>query len=493
MTVQYNKSGSQSIRNLFALAAATMLVGCASIRPPSETRTDFDPVASKKLAANLDQITASAQQTAQITVSYVTAEQQKIVDAAIAESGIVVATAKLRQQVDVVTAICEKAANENADPMKSMCAKAVQAFSIENSGKDIPAAFKPLADAGTTIANGTHPDDVRCQSKDNILTCVELPIARKEEAPVIKKVAANDDKVDAKPPRKERKPATQIVNEALAKARNAAPDVAVAAVGAAANVAVKKGLMSVIGAKFAMAAAATTLPHVLGAVAVAAAVGVVAGGLVGGITAVVREGMHRDGNINYRTRDGYPSRDAWKKEAFIRGAKRGALFGALGGAAGELIANAVNSSGFIHNLFSHSSAPVQATHVASGVTHQAASQTAETVAAAAPAPETLSNGVKALLSETQMKGLPEAVQKLAESQKPEDVVKFCKEASFALINQSHQNADAVKAGYGLIKHGLDVAKESGLHNSVVRMLNRDSAYMKTAHMFKNIASAFKPA
>lgn len=77
-----------------------------------------------------------------------------------------------------------------------------------------------------------------------------------------------------------------------------------------------------------------------------------------------------------------------------------------------------------------------------------------------------------------MRQLSPALQKLAESHNPKDMLHFCKEASFQLINHSHNNPAAMKAGAELLQKGLDIAKHANINSDTSFMLERDLNYLK---------------
>ncbi|NTU49940.1 MAG: hypothetical protein HGA87_03470 [Desulfobulbaceae bacterium] len=103
--------------------------------------------------------------------------------------------------------------------------------------------------------------------------------------------------------------------------------------------------------------------------------------------------------------------------------------------------------------------------------------------------------VRDILTEEQFKKLPRGVQRLALSKNPREIALFCKEASFKLINSPHRSPEALKAGAKLIEHGLEVAKSTGLDNSVTKMLHADLSYLRAWGIGtdKNVEIAIKHA
>jgi len=100
-----------------------------------------------------------------------------------------------------------------------------------------------------------------------------------------------------------------------------------------------------------------------------------------------------------------------------------------------------------------------------------------------------------ILTEEQFEKLPRGVRSLASSTNPREIALFCKEASFELINGSDRSPEALRSGARLIERGLEVAKASGLDNSVTKMLHADYAYLKAWGIGtdKNVGAAINNA
>lgn len=138
------------------------------------------------------------------------------------------------------------------------------------------------------------------------------------------------------------------------------------------------------------------------------------------------------------------------------------------------------------------SAPQNTTAQSSTPESSGSGQATEQVAPDVAAQAAVQGSVKDLLTNEQFQGLPKEVRKLALSENPRDIILFCKEASFKLINGPHRSTEALQAGARLIERGLDVAKTAGVENTVSKMLHADLAYLKAWGIGtdKNIEVAF---
>jgi hypothetical protein len=86
------------------------------------------------------------------------------------------------------------------------------------------------------------------------------------------------------------------------------------------------------------------------------------------------------------------------------------------------------------------------------------------------------SSIDQILTKDQLAMLPNRVRQFADSQDPEKLIWFCKEASFYLINGKNRSAETIQVGAQLIKYGLDVAKEFSIENNITRMLHADRSY-----------------
>jgi hypothetical protein len=316
-----------------------------------------------------------------------------------------------------------------------------------------------------------------------------------------------------------------------------------------------------IGAHFALAAMATTIPGFAVAVAAApvaativsaVAVGALAGGTSKLIVTSVFGGEKKQ-------------QPNWRRKAFIQGA----AYGAVGGAVGLGIADFFKADGLLHGLFHGHPVPagelphvepaatpesvvpphVEPPHVEPAATpesvvpphveppHVEPAATPESVVPphvepphvepAAP-PESVvpphvepphveraapsesvvpphvepphvelpvHHDVSKLMSDQMFKQLSPDIQGLAASEKPQDILHFCKEASFQIMNGHHRNAESLQAGAHLIEHALQVAEKAGLHTHAVQQLHADEAYIKAWGIGtdKNVPEALRHA
>ncbi|MCL2469192.1 MAG: hypothetical protein FWF24_03045 [Alphaproteobacteria bacterium] len=256
-----------------------------------------------------------------------------------------------------------------------------------------------------------------------------------------------------------------------------------------------------VAAQFALAAFVTTTPGVVAAIGSAMAIGAVAGGVSKLVTTSIWGGTKKEDKH-------------WKRKAFLQGA----AMGVIGAGIGAGVAQWLISNDYLGGWFSHSSAPSEAPaqaaaplpepeiapppvapmvetpapanvsdvpaapSVAEATTPAAAPSAVEAPAPAAlveTSPAVIPQGnVEDLLTKEQFAKLPVAVQKLASSSDPHEIARFCKEASFKLINGADRSPESLQVGAKLIERGLEVAKDAGLNNTVTKMLHADLAYLK---------------
>ena len=448
------------IRLAFVATAAALTVGCATVSAPKE------PFVPKVISLADGCATVTTREKAAPVVAV---DQICIVtklDDARQKYAADEATATVAAREEVVKALGTKGGVPGA-------MTAIGYYTNEGRVTDMPpelvdklAKLQAIADAAK-LQPASAPELPASQAASAVVPN-RKHVATDKKAPA---VVANDTPPQ---PKADKPTGTSVVKQIIAKAKDAAPGMAV---GIATSTIAKTGL-NAIALKFGIAAAATTMPGFLVAAGTVAAISAVAGGLAGVATHL------------YQNRGQQKSGKAIRK-AFLKGA----AYGAIGGAIGSTISSALNADGFVHTLFSHKpSVHVPAVDAAASAPAHASAPAATTAAPAPTVPvPTLSQTVQSLLSEEQMKALPKAVQKLAESQKPEDLVRFCKEASFNLINNTHNNPDALKAGAKLVERGLDIAKESHVHSVFTRMLNSDMKFISKAKAFSQFVTGLKPA
>ena len=240
-----------------------------------------------------------------------------------------------------------------------------------------------------------------------------------------------------------------------------------------------KMVVAAVATQFKMAALVATLPGMAAAVAahpliMTVAAAVIVGALAGGAANLARAAVTGRGKVREKR---------WALKAFGKGALIGAAGGGIFGAFGDqLVAGFSHAlhSDFVQNIVGHPAnvnVPSPAPQIAASAPTnlQVSTPVSAPLEAIVQAPTPL--GVKDMLSAEQMKVLSPKLRMLAQSDNAEDMLRFCKEASYQLINGGQRSAESVRLGAELVQRGLDVAKAANLHTATVDKLAADMAYL----------------